>query len=168
MGCSGCGKGQEKYLDNQRRPTRYVPGEITGDGAFIRFTPEELDWIEAAFRNAPKPQGGLNESIFNKIKAGGLKDVGTFAEAGAIWDWVVSAIDGVIDIAEMLGTMSVPNSPTHEIHDLANRLQELAIRLDRAGLMRPSKRGDAPQVEEADGETDEEEGGNDQATDRRE
>lgn len=169
MGCSGCGGDGGEKTSAQRKRKRYVPGEVSGEGAFIRFSPEELDWVLAAFKNAPRPEGGLNESIYNKVKAGGLTDVGSYAEAGAMWDWLVNAIDGSLDIAEMFGTMGVPNAPTTEIHDLANRLHELATRLDTAGMTRRN-RSDAPQVEDedADGETEQEEGGDDQAADSRE
>lgn len=152
MGCNGCGDG-DKTVSN-RRTVRYVPGQVSGDGAFIRFTPAELDWILQAFKDAHRPKGGLNESIFNKVKAGGLKDVGTFAEAGSLWNWLIMSLDGVIDIAEMFGSMSVPNSPTLEITELANRLHSLAMSLETAGLQRPS--GLAQSTEDADGKTDEE------------
>ena len=166
MGCNGCGGDGSVAHKKRGNRRRYVPGEVGGDGAFLRFTPEELDWILQAFKTAPRPKGGLNESIYNKVKAGGLSDVGTYAEAGAMWDWIVHALDGSIDIAEMFGTMKVPNCPVDEITDLANRLSILATRLLAAGLQRLA--GDAPPVEDvnADGETDEEESGDDQEDDR--
>lgn len=151
MGCDGC-SGSKRVTGKHK--VRYIPQQISGDGAFIRFTPAELDWILEAFRGAHRPRGGLNESIFNKVKAGGLKDVGTFAEAGSLWNWLVMSLDGIIDIAEMFGSMSVPNSPITEITGLANRLHSLAMSLETAGLQRPS--GIAQSTEDADGKIDKE------------